>query len=144
VHGADIALESYVLAEKPFNELTGQIIGAAIEVHQALGPGLLEAPYIACLEHELTTRRLAYVRQRTLPVRYKNLVLHSYYRIDLIVEHSVVVEVKSVERLLPVHQAQVLTYLALTGCPTGLIINFNVARLTEGVRRLLNPRTRDG
>ena len=131
-----------MLADAPFNRTTGEIIGAAIEVHRLLGPGLLESVYVSCLQYELTARRLRFVSQHAVPVVYKEAVLGAAYRIDLIVEDLVVVEVKAVERLLAVHQAQVLTYLGLTRCPAGLLVNFNVAKLTDGVKRLINPRTR--
>jgi GxxExxY protein len=129
-----------MLVTAAFNDVTSEIIGAAIEVHRNLGPGLLESTYMTCLEYETTTRRLHYVRQRLVPVVYKDTTLEASYRLDLVVEGLVVVEVKSVEHLLPVHQSQVLTYLHLTGCPAGLLINFNVPRLTEALKRLLNAR----
>ena len=129
-----------MLDDEPFNALTGEIIGAAIEVHRVIGPGVLESTYIPCLQHELAVRKLRFVTGRTVPISYKGIRLDSHYRIDLLVEDVVVVELKAVERLMPVHQAQVLTYLAVTGCPVGLLINFNVAVLKDGVRRLVNPR----
>jgi GxxExxY protein len=129
-----------MLIDAPFNAITGQIIGAAIEVHRILGPGLLESTYMPCLQFELAARQLRFVGQRAVPVVYKGIALDMSYRVDLIVEDLVVVELKSVDRLLPVHQAQVLTYMGLTGCPAGLLINFNVPKLTGGVRRLINPR----
>ena len=93
-----------------------------------------------CLQFELTARKLRFVTQRAVPIVYKGMALDAKYRIDLLVEDLVVVELKSVERLLPVHQAQVLTYMGLTGCPAGLLINFNVAKLVDGVKRLISPR----
>ena len=129
-----------MLVEAPFNAITGEVIGAAIEVHRALGPGLLESTYMPCLQSELSTRSLRFVTQRVVPIIYKERTLDTVYRVDLIVEDLVVVEVKSVAALLPVHQAQVLTYMRLTGCPAGLLINFNVAKLVDGVKRLINPR----
>ena len=129
-----------MLAEAPFNALTREIIGAAIEVHRALGPGLLESAYHPCLQYELAERLLRFMTQRTIPLVYKELKLDAAYRVDLIVEDCVVVEVKSIEQLLPIHQAQALTYLALTKCPVGLLINFNVARLIDGVKRVINPK----
>lgn len=133
-----------MLVDAPFNTTTGQIIAGAIEVHRILGPGLLESTYMPCLQFELAVRRLRYVVQRAVPIVYKGIALDSSYRVDLIVEDLVVVEIKSVDRLLPVHQAQLLTYLGLTGCSAGLLINFNVPKLTEGIKRLLNPRVGDG
>jgi GxxExxY protein len=129
-----------VLADVPFNSITAEIIGASIEIHRALGPGVLESAYLPCLQYELGLRRLRFVTQKAVPLVYKELKLDSAYRVDLIVEEIVVVEVKSVDRLLPIHSAQALTYLALTRCPAGLLINFNVPKLTDGVRRLINPR----
>ena len=108
-----------------------------------LGPGLLESTYMPCLQYELAARRLRYVAQRLIPITYKGIALDTSYRIDLIVEDLVVVETKSVERLLAVHQAQVLTYLGLTGCPAGLLINFNVPKLVDGVKRVLNPHSHE-
>ena len=123
-----------------FNDVTGQIIGAAIEVHRTLGPGLLESIYMPCLQFELSSRRLRFVAQRAIPIVYKGTRLDASYRVDLIVEDLVVVEVKSVAALMPVYQAQVLTYMRLTDCPAGLLINFNVPRLMDGVKRLINAR----
>ena len=119
-------------------ELTEQILGAGIEVPKALGPGLLESVYEQCLCHELNLRDLRFVRQTALPVRYKGIQLDCGYRVVLIVEDSVVVEVKAVERLIPVHDAQLLTYLRLSGKRVGLLPNFNVPALRRGVvRRVL-------
>ena len=129
-----------MVANATFNHITGEIIGGAIEVHRVLGPGLLESTYMPCLEYELSARKLRFVTGRTVPIVYKGIALNTAYRIDLLVEDLVVVELKSVERLLPVHQAQVLTYLGLTGCPLGLLINFNVPKLVDGVSRLINTR----
>ena len=122
-----------------FNDVTREILGAAIEVHRTLGPGLLESTYMPCLQFELRARNLRFVAQRTIPVVYKGMALETSYRIDLIVEDLVVVEVKSVASLLPVFEAQLLTYLHVTRCPAGLLINFNVPRLMDGVKRKINP-----
>jgi GxxExxY protein len=119
------------------NELTHEIIGAAMEVHRALGPGLLESAYEECLCRELSLRAVPFDRQKHLPVEYKGLRLDCGYRLDLLVDSSVVVEVKAVESLAPIHDAQLLTYLKLTGCKVGLLLNFNSPRLKEGVRRLV-------
>jgi GxxExxY protein len=116
--------------------LTGDIIGAAIEVHKALGPGLLESAYEECLCRELELRGISFKRQQTLPVLYKGLRLDCGYRVDLVVEESVIVELKACDELLAVHQAQLLTYLKLTGLKVGLLINFNVPVLKNGIRRL--------
>ena len=128
-----------MLIDATFNSITGQIIGAAIEVHRAVGPGLLESTYMPCLQFELAARNLRFVAERAVPIVYKGMTLDTSYRVDLVVEDLVVVEVKSVALLLPVHQAQVLTYMSLTKCPAGLLINFNVAKLIDGVKRLINP-----
>jgi GxxExxY protein len=114
---------------------TGHIIGAAIEVHRHLGPGLLESAYEECLCHELHLRGIDFRRQVDIPVEYKGLKLDCGYRLDLIVHEEVVVELKCVERVLPVHEAQLLTYMQLTGKRVGLLINFNVPLLTKGITR---------
>ena len=117
------------------NEVTEQIIGGAIEVHRALGPGLLESAYEECLCHELTLRGLPFERQRPLPVHYKGRRLDCAYRIDLLVADAVVVEIKAVNSIEPIHEAQLLTYLKLGGWKLGLLINFNVPVLKDGIRR---------
>jgi GxxExxY protein len=117
------------------NELTNAIIGSAIEVHKVLGPGLLEAPYEVCLCRELSMRGIAFERQKPLPVVYKGENLDAGYRIDILVAGLIVVELKSVEVLLPVHEAQLLIYMKLSGCKVGLLINFNVALLKHGIKR---------
>jgi GxxExxY protein len=138
--GLAVALYRSMFIDSPtFSPVTRRIIGAAIEVHKALGPGLLESIYQSCLQRELTLRQLKFVSQHPVPVIYRDSNLDAHYRIDLIVENLVVVEVKSVAALLPIHEAQALTYMRLTGCPTGLLINFNVPRLVDGVQRLVNP-----
>lgn len=119
-------------------ELTDQIIGAAIEVHRTLGPGLLEATYEACLLHELTLRGLSVERQQAFPIVYKGVQLDRGYRADLVVDRKVIVEVKAVSHLEPVHTAQLLSYLRLSGVHIGLLINFNVTRLNMGLRRVVN------
>jgi len=119
-------------------QLTGQIIGAAIEVHRQLGPGLLESTYQACLCHELELRGILYECQKPLPLEYKGIKLECGYRIDLLVADSVIVEIKSVEALAPIHEAQLLTYLKLTGIKIGFLLNFNVVVLKNGIRRLVH------
>lgn len=119
------------------NQLTAAIIGAAIEVHRALGPGLLESAYESCLAHELGLRGISLERQKPIPLCYKGLSLQCGYRLDLLVAGQVVVEVKAVERLLPIHEAQVLSYLKLAHCPVGLLINFDVKVLRDGIRRFI-------
>jgi GxxExxY protein len=130
-----------MLADASFNDITSEIIGAAIEVHRHLGPGLLESTYVPCLQFELSARKLRFVTGQAVQVVYKGTALNTTYRVDLLVEDVVIVELKSMEHLLPVHQCQVLTYMNVTGCPAGLLINFNVAKLVDGVKRLINPRT---
>ena len=118
------------------NEISEGIIGAAIEVHRTLGPGLLESAYEECLSRELTIREIPFERQRQLPVEYKGLNLDCGYRLDLVVASQVVVEIKAVETLLPIHKAQLLTYLKLGGWHLGLLMNFNVPLLKQGIRRV--------
>ncbi len=119
-------------------DITEAIIGSAIEVHRGLGPGLLESAYEICLSHELTQRGVPFRRQAPVPLAYKGATMPEAYRADLIVADSVLVELKSVDRVLPIHEAQLLTYLKLAGLKVGLLINFNVPRLTDGiVRRVL-------
>jgi GxxExxY protein len=117
--------------------LTGKVIGAAIEVHRVLGPGLLESAYEECLCHELNLVGLAFERQVPLPVVYKGVRLDCGYRLDVVVEGRLVVELKTVERLMPVHDAQLLTYLRLSQIHTGLILNFNVPVLRDGIKRMV-------
>src|ERR1700686_940152 len=119
------------------NDITRQIIGAAIEVHKRLGPGLLESAYEECLLHELHIRNLNVERQKGLPVVYKEVKLDCGYRLDLLVEGRVIVELKSVENLAPIHEAIILTYLRLSGHRLGLLINFHVTALKDGVRRFI-------
>jgi len=118
-------------------QLTGRVIAAAIEVHRVLGPGLLESVYESCLCRELELAGLAYERQRALPVSYKDVRLDCGYHMDVVVAGEVVVELKSCERLLPVHSAQLLTYLRLGGFHVGLLINFDVPLLKDGIKRLV-------
>lgn len=123
---------------KRSNELSSLIIGSAIEVHRHLGPGLMESVYEQCLCHELTLRGIPFERQKSLPVTYKGLHLDCGYRLDILVNNLVIVELKTVERIDPVHEAQLLTYLKVTGLWLGLLINFNVPVLKEGIRRIVN------
>ena len=116
--------------------LTERIIGAGIEVHRHLGPGLLEASYEQCLSWELSERHLSFLRQPLIPIIYKGRKLGSTYRPDFVIEGKVIVEVKAVDRLLDVHHAQLLTYLRITGLAVGLLLNFNSAVLRNGIKRL--------
>jgi len=126
-------------AETPREDwITGEIIGAAIEVHRELGPGLLESAYEQCLCHELSLRGLAFQRQVDLPVVYKGIRLDCGYRMDVVVEETVVVELKTVDKLLPIHDAQLLTYLKLYRRQLGLLLNFNVPVLKDGLKRIVN------
>ncbi len=120
------------------NEISEKIIGCAIEVHKSLGPGLLESAYLECLFYELQKAGLKVEKQKPLPLVYKEVKLDAGYRIDLIVEGKVIIELKSVEALNEIHIAQVLTYLKLSGCKLGLLMNFNVLRVVEGIKRLVN------
>lgn len=119
------------------NKLTEQIIGAAIEVHRHLGPGLLESAYEACLAYELERLGLKVEKQKPLPLIYKDIRLDQGYRIDLLVADQVVVELKVVDALMPVHEAQMLSYLKLSGCKLGLLINFDVKLLKDGICRFI-------
>ena len=119
-------------------QLTHEIIGAAIEVHRVLGPGLLESAYEECLARELGLREIPFERQKPLPLVYKDVKLECGYRIDLLIDGRVVVELKAIDALAPIHDAIVLTYLRLSGCKIGLLINFNAVVLKDGLRRLVN------
>ncbi|MCA9979294.1 MAG: GxxExxY protein [Anaerolineales bacterium] len=129
--------------ERRVNQLSYQVIGAAVEVHKALGPGLLESTYEHCLAYELTMRQIPVLRQKQLPVVYKGERIDCGYRLDLLVDDLIIVELKCVDKFLPIHTAQLLTYLKLTDLPVGLLINFNVYNITQtGVKRVahrLNP-----
>jgi len=120
------------------NEISEKIIGCAIEVHKSLGPGLLESAYLECLFYELQKAGLQVEKQKPLPLVYKEVKLDVGYRIDLVVERKVIIELKSVEALNEIHIAQVLTYLKLSGCKLGLLMNFNVLRVVDGIKRLVN------
>lgn len=120
------------------NEISEKIIGCAIQVHKSLGPGLLESSYLECLYYELVNLGLKVEKQKPLPLIYKEVKLDVGYRIDLLVENKVIVELKSVDALNDVYIAQVLTYLKLSNCKLGLLMNFNVVRLVDGLKRLVN------
>jgi GxxExxY protein len=120
------------------NEISEKIIGCAIEVHKSLGPGLLESAYLECLFYELQKAGLHVEKQKSLPLVYKEVKLDVGYRIDMVVEGKVIIELKSVEALNEIHIAQVLTYLKLSGCKLGLLMNFNVLRVVDGIKRLVN------
>ncbi len=117
--------------------LTDQIIGFAIEVHRHLGPGLLESAYEECLCYELNENGIVFRRQVPLPVVHKSVRLDCGYRIDIVVQNRLILELKAIERLMPIHEAQVLTYMRLGGIPTGLLLNFNTPVLKDGIRRLM-------
>jgi GxxExxY protein len=119
------------------DDITGAVIGAAIEVHRTLGPGLLESVYEECLCRELELRSILFDRQKALPLTYKGKQIDCGYRLDIVVGHEVVVELKACNSLEPIHEAQLLTYLRLTGIKVGLLINFNVPVLRDGIRRLV-------
>ncbi|MCZ7583095.1 MAG: GxxExxY protein [Deltaproteobacteria bacterium] len=120
------------------NEISGKVVDAALSVHTALGPGLLESAYEACLLHELAKRKLRAKAQVPLPILYDGVRIDVAYRIDLLVENVVVVELKAVDQVLPLHEAQLISYLKLSGKPLGLLINFNVRRLQHGIKRFAN------
>ncbi|WP_374326656.1 GxxExxY protein [Azonexus sp.] len=120
------------------DELSKQVIGAAIEVHRHLGPGLLESAYADCLIVELAERGMASEKEVLLPLHYKSVVVNKAYRIDLLVEQSLIVELKACDQLLPVHSAQLLTYLKLTGLQLGLLMNFNHGLMHQGIKRVVN------
>ena len=119
------------------NKLTRDVIGAAIEVHKILGPGLLESAYEECLCHELKLRNITYERQKELPIEYKGIKLDCGYRLDIVVARKLILELKSCNNLEPIHKAQLLTYLKLTGIRIGLLINFNVPILKQGIKRII-------
>ena len=119
------------------NDLTGQIIGAAIEVHKELGPGLLESIYEECLCKELEFRDLQYKNQKIVQIEYKGNHIDSEYRLDIVVDDKVIVELKACETMLPIHEAQLLTYMKLTKTKVGLLINFNVPVLKDGIKRMM-------
>jgi GxxExxY protein len=120
------------------NNLSSTIIGAAIEVHKALGPGLLESAYEECLCHELSLKDVSFERQKPLPVEYKGTKLDCGYRLDIIVENTIILELKSCEKIEPIHKAQLLTYLKLSGLKLGLLLNFNVPVMRDGIVRVVN------
>ena len=120
------------------NQLTSKIIGAAIEVHKILGPGLLESTYEECLCHELALRGIQFERQKQLPITYKGKALDAGYRLDILVEGAVILELKSCEAIEPIHRAQLITYLRLSGLQVGLLLNFNVPVMKDGIVRVVN------
>jgi len=131
---------SPVIATPRINRLTGAVITTAMKVHSQLGPGLLESAYEACLTHELRKQGLSVARQVGLPVIYDGECIDLGYRIDLIVEDLVIIEIKSVEAINPVHQAQLLSYIRLSGRNVGLLINFHVAHLRDGIKRMVDGK----
>jgi len=128
--------KNYSAIPEEINKVSGQIVDASMVVHSALGPGLLESAYEACLSHELQERGLKVERQVPVPLEYKGKKLEAGFRIDMLVEKCVIVELKAVEGVLPIHEAQILTYLKLTGQRVGLLLNFNVLSMKKGVKRI--------
>ena len=120
------------------NQLSSKIIGAAIEVHKTLGPGLLESTYEECLCYELDLQVVKFERQVNLPVHYKNKQLDCGYRVDIIAERSIILELKAVDAIRPIHKAQLLTYLKLSNLQLGLLLNFNIALMRDGIHRIVN------
>lgn len=122
---------------KQIDELSNRVIGLIIEVHRNLGPGLLESAYQQCLAHELSTNNIDFVMEQPIPVKYKEINVDCGFRADLIIEKNLILELKTVDKISPVHEAQLLTYLKLTGLKLGLIINFNVKFLKDGIKRMV-------
>jgi len=120
------------------DEIGSIVVDSAIKVHKSLGPGLLESAYEACLAYEIQKTGLNVQRQAGLPLKYEDVVLDVGYRVDILIEKKVILELKAVEKLLPIHQAQILSYLKLSNCKLGFLMNFNVYRMKDGVRRLVN------
>lgn len=120
-----------------FDKLSNRVIGCAIEVHRHLGPGLLESTYEQCLAHELRIANMPFKLQYPLPVEYKGIKLDCGYRIDLLIDNSLIIELKAVEKILPIHQAQLLTYMKLSGISIGLLMNFNVEYIKNGIKRMV-------
>lgn len=120
-----------------FDDLSNRVIGCAIEAHRHLGPGLLESAYEQCLAHELSRNNIAFQLQLAQPVRYKDVLLDCGYRIDILIENQLIIELKSVEKLLGIHEAQLLTYMKLAEMKLGLLMNFNVSKLKEGIKRFV-------
>ena len=120
-----------------FDKLSNKIIGCALEVHRNLGPGLLESTYEQCLAHEFRLVNIPFKLQHPLPVKYKGIKLDCGYRIDVLVDNSIIVELKSVDKILPIHQAQLLTYMKLSGISIGLLMNFNVEYFKSGIKRMV-------
>lgn len=128
----------YSLEDLSKDQLTGRVIGAAMEVHRLLGPGLMESVYESCLCHEMEERGIVFKRQQYLPLQYKTLSLPQALRIDILVEGQLIVELKAIDQIQKIHEVQLLTYLRLSGLERGLILNFNVTLLKEGIRRVRN------
>lgn len=126
------------MTPKSINDLSHELIGAGIEVHRLLGPGLLESAYEGAYSHELSLRGIPHVRQKQMPVIYKGVPIDTGYRIDILADDRVVVELKAVEKILPIHGAQLITYLRLGNFPLGLLMNFNVLKLVDGIERVSN------
>jgi len=133
IHRRDTETQRETLGDS----LTEIVIGAAIEVHRTLGAGLLESAYEECLCYELECRNLKFARQVALPIHYKAITLDCAYRMDIVVEDRLILELKAVDKLLPIHDAQLLTYLRLSGIKTGLLMNFNVPALKDGLKRMM-------
>ena len=120
------------------NKVAEKIIGVAMDVHRALGPGLLESAYEACMAFDLSQKGLMVEQQKPIPIMYRDVKLECGYRLDLVIEKSVIVELKAVEKIMPIHKAQLLSYLKLSGCKIGLLINFNTEILKDGIKRVVN------
>lgn len=134
----DFTAENAEVAERRENQISAIVLDAAIAVHTALGPGLLESAYQACLAYELSSRGLKIQTQVPLPISYRGVLVDAAYRLDLVIEDLVIIELKAAERLIPIHEAQLLSYLKLSGKRLGLLINFHVLRLKDGYKRIVN------
>jgi GxxExxY protein len=131
--------EEHTMKSMPHSDLTRRVIGCAIEVHRHLGPGLVESVYETCLCDELAEAGLTFARQRQLPILYKTRTLNGHFQLDVIVEEALVLEIKAVHQVHPIYQAQLMTYLRLSGTPLGLLMNFNIVLMKDGIIRVLNP-----
>jgi len=138
VFTAERAETAEINKEERLNKITETIIGVAVDVHRAMGPGLLESAYEACMVYDLTHAGLKVEHQKPLPIIYRGVRLDCGYRLDLVIENEIILELKSVERLLPIHKAQLISYLKLSHCNIGLLINFNVRILKDGIQRIVN------
>ncbi|HBR69692.1 MAG TPA: GxxExxY protein [Rhodospirillaceae bacterium] len=125
------------MSDKKVNDITGEIVDASLKVHRKMGPGLYEKVYEDCLAYELEKRNFKFIRQHSITVEYEELIISNAFKVDLLVEDKVIVELKSTEKILPIHEAQILTYMRLSNTKTGLLINFNVGLIKDGIKRFV-------